>query len=110
MTITEFLEARIGEDESRAWSEIGAEYFADGAWPEECAQRILAECAAKRAIVGLHAPVKDCGWKSGAANDYLWCSSCGSIDDSPEAYPCDTLKALAAIYADHFEYQQEWAA
>lgn len=139
MTIAEFLEARIVEDEDLArkadsgrWLpedkgvtfEFYGEEFPEGeaqarmvadtrANQNHIAQwdptRVLAECAAKRAILGLHGPVKDDGWLSGSAHDYLWCGSCGSIDDSPEPHPCDTLKALAAIYADHPDYQQEWA-
>lgn len=71
--------------------------------------RVLAECAAKRSIVGMHQPMKDDGWVSGESHGYLWCSSCGSVDyDSPVPYPCPTLRALAAVYADHPEYQDEW--
>ena len=92
MTITEFLDARIDDDETTPRTE-----------------RVSAECAAKRMIVALHSPVKDKGWRSGASHGYLFCGSCGSIDDSPEPYPCDTLKALASIYMDHPDYNEEWA-
>jgi len=71
--------------------------------------RVLAECKAKRAIMEMHGSVHDVGWKSGEANDYLWCGSCGSIDDAPEPFPCATLKALAVVYADHLDYDQAWA-
>lgn len=73
--------------------------------------RVLAECAAKRAIATLHGPVEDLGWKSGAenaGNEYLWCGSCGSLDDSPEPFPCGTLRHLAAVYAYHPDYDEEW--
>lgn len=111
--IVEFLEARIAEDEARAgsgWSRLG-----DSRWETTnegqdflTPSAVLDECAAKRAIIELHAPIKDEGWVSGKDHGYLWCGSCGSIDDSPEPYPCDTLKAIAAVYKDHPDYQQEW--
>jgi len=148
MTITEFLEARIAEDEAVANDATGARWVVlpgvnaslvnidatqvrdekwkygrfghiattshDAAYAEHIARhdpaRVLAECAAKRAIIELHGPVRDDGWKSGEANDYLWCGMCGSIDDSPEPYPCATIKALAAVYKDHPDYREEWAA
>lgn len=131
MTITEFLEARIGEDEQAAakaaqWVKSGPtpdvtwfgalgdgniKQFGEGGnhvstWSPA---RALAECEAKRAILEEHAPVHDENWISGKDHDYLWCSSCGTLDDAPVPFPCATLQALAAIYADHSDYQQEWA-
>lgn len=149
MTITEFLEARIAEDEQTAKAllrdlegQISEEYagvvdergpmtaerllsaqmwahydgqskrrsFAKGQQIATLANpaRVLAECAAKRVVLDLHDGVEDKSW-GGAEHDYLWCGSCGSIDDSPVAHPCDTLKALAAIYSTHPDFQQEWA-
>ena len=109
MTLVEFLEARIAEDEAEAKPMAGLDDDDRGGWAIVYAERVLAECAAKRAILEMHGPVKDEGWKSGEDNDFLWCGSCGSIDDSPWPYPCGTLQALAAVYADHPDYQQEWA-
>jgi hypothetical protein len=102
MTITEFLEARIAEDEALAnaatanyapdaWdnpASAGNYYPADVAfWDHQAPARVLAECAAKRAIIetfptknGEHGPL-------------------GSR----------ALEALAAVYSDHPDYQQEWA-
>jgi hypothetical protein len=109
MTIVEFLEARIAEDETAAREALPEQDNVYGAGGFFEPSRVLAECAAKRAIIELHTPIRDDGWKSGEANDYLWCGTCGSIDDSPEPYPCMTIKALAAIYAIHPDFQQEWA-
>ncbi|UXM92517.1 DUF6221 family protein [Paenarthrobacter sp. JL.01a] len=136
MTITEFLQARIAEDEALATK---AARGSDGEWhrghgwmpdEDECRvegdsiviydegghdpnqaehiarhdpARVLAECAAKRAIIELHrrlfaAPHSICN----RCTDY----TTGDADD----YPCDTLCALATIYKDHPDYQQEWAA
>ena len=82
MNITEFLLARIVEDEAEAgsgWSTLG-----DTRWDRDNYGRtmltpsaILAECAAKRAII-VYSPPK-------------------------------TLQYLAAVYAEHPGYQQEWA-
>lgn len=113
MTITEFLEARISEDEAvaraGAWQDYGWEAREDAVWetmsfgadcivrcdePEEAAHiarhdpaRVLAECAAKRAIIKGLEPFS-------------------TLDDinAPEL-----LSILAAVYADHPEYRQEWA-
>ncbi|AYR00918.1 hypothetical protein PP636_gp55 [Arthrobacter phage Hestia] len=56
--------------------------------------RVLAECAAKRAIAGLH--------KVGA-------DQCDEHNAMFESIPCSTIRALAAVYKDHPDYQQEWA-
>ena len=86
MNITEFLEARIKEDDVKAtlrtvhaedcgWipDEAGYSYPCDCGIPE----RMKAECAAKRAII-VYSPPK-------------------------------TLQHLAAVYKGHPDYQQEWA-
>jgi hypothetical protein len=111
MNITEFLEARIAEDEelasaaligmhgkhADAWDYggyvLGAERdstpkqdeFITAWWP----QRVLAECAAKRAIIAAFDP------------------------QAPDLDPhvgVSVIAMLAAIYADHPDYQQEWGA
>jgi hypothetical protein len=91
MTITEFLEARIAEDESRAnaWQSrlddltIPAYMIGGTLNPSS----LLAECAAKRAIV---AQVSDVKWGGYAVRDVI-------------------LGHLSAVYADHPDYQPEWA-
>ena len=114
LTITEFLEARISEDEARAssgWSRLGDSRWETDNYGQDflTPTAVLAECAAKRAILAEHAPVRDENWISGEDHDYLWCGSCGSLDDAPMPYPCATLQALAAVYADHEDYRKEWA-
>lgn len=101
MSIAEFLEARISEDEVRAKHRdvvtFGSERrkFANDALhdPHDPA-RVLAECAAKRAIIAEHAPI----------------DVCDAHDANYETTTCDTLRALAAVYKDHPDYQQEWAS
>lgn len=110
MTITEFLEARIAEDEALAreaekWADDGPEphlrWLGDGndrlvnrfrqAGPHMAhwsPARVLAECAGKRALVE-------------AVDTYL--DSCGCVNSDV------TLQILAAVYAEHPDYRQEWA-
>lgn len=119
MTLTEFLEARIAEDEAkaRAWD---AAYNNPGPVPEYHYQiarkhrqewptlwesldnftprRVLAECAAKRAIIEQH-PRDDDGFCYDSTTHARGCKW---------AHPCPTLRALAAVYKDHPDYRQEW--
>jgi len=123
-TITEFLEARIAEDEAVA---LGADHRDGGRWrhdPEyNCVwdgtggaaasnvrpaansrtgehiarhdpARVLAECAAKRAIIGACLSIEKKKF-----DDNLW-----NIDEHDEI-----LEALAAVYADHEDYDSGWA-
>lgn len=120
LTLTDFLLARIDEDEDEAkaamgpanspmgddaadevlWmarnegvAEAGIEHFA-----RHDPARVLAECEAKRRIVEAHGPYR--------MASLGYCSSCGDVPQV--AYPCPTLRALAAIYADHPDYRVEW--
>jgi len=113
-TITEFLEARIADDEARAssgWARLGdsrwetTDYGQDFLTPSA----VLAECAAKRAIIGDHELV---------AKMYLkdYCSTCADWENSELGegppgveHPCPTVQALAAVYKDHADYREEWA-
>lgn len=96
MTITEFLLARIADDEAMAEDgvryEVAIHYAGGGDW-ESLKDRWLAECEAKRRIVGLH-----------TENCVHECTTCLLEGD----WPCQTLRALAAVYADHPDYQREW--
>lgn len=107
MTITEFLEARIAEDEAAlertGWfphSTHGSD--AIGTYRADCPdclgvpsrERVLAECAAKREIIAMFKP-EDIPRE--------W---------DPEAYVAAAIEgcllALAGVYADHPDYQAEW--
>lgn len=101
MSITEFLLARIAEDEAvaREVGEVRPELLPDDrepwADPVEVEvrfppARVLAECEAKRRIVRLHPEI------------LTICQGCG------EPYPCRTLGAHAAVYADHPDYDEAW--
>lgn len=137
MTITEFLDLRIAEDEKQAsallrdledqiseeWvgvvdergpmtpprllsAQMWAHYdgqskrrsFAKGQQIATLANplRVLAEYAAKRAIIA------DRGRIDRSVNPDDW-----SMGYSDANY--DAIKALAAVYGDHADYRQEWA-
>lgn len=155
MTLTEFLLARIAEDESFASAAIGDEPGADktpgdwwakdehsmvyaGDWVPvvETAERsipngdgdgvitwrvtapldhiarhdptrVLAECEAKRRILEMHTP--DSTWDGGEE-----CAQCSfheayeGFNDVSEPFPCTTLRVLAAVCADHPDYDEAW--
>jgi len=125
MTIVEFLQARLDEDEAIVRAAIADDGGPEDAVPEDIApkdsgwltdgtflprfskplaekfgrfadsRRLLREISAKRAVVELHSS----HW-SGA------CWSCsGDHGADPTPAPCDTLRALAAVYADHSDFQ-----
>lgn len=104
MTLTEFLEARIDEDEARAssgWSRLGDSRWETNNYGQDflTPSAVLAECAAKRAIVKAH-PIDV--WSGVRGEEVTECRTC-------QGDPCDTLQALAAIYNKHPEYDGEWA-
>lgn len=111
MTLTEFLLARIADDEAVAREAINPESlylwgdrslppipverwpddvrgYLGGSWGEHCARhdptRVLAECAAKRAIVAE--------------------LTGGPVHTNPAGVMTRILRALAAVYADHPDY------
>lgn len=118
MRIDEFLLARIAEDEAvareafalrkewEAFRMVTADPDPDlGVWADSehvamGVERMLAECEAKRAIVA-------------AAQNAEWCAdnvalSPGYLLGQAHAYR-HVLRALATVYADHPDYQPEWA-
>lgn len=142
MTITEFLEARIAEDEAIARAAFDEPFLSnvdDGKWMANTSSaspnvegrayfsifsnddgpvafltsgqathiarhnpaRVLAECAAKRAIIEEHPLHRYPTTKRWDAFVF----ECGTC----ERCPCDTLKALAAVHKDHPDYLPEWA-
>jgi hypothetical protein len=90
LTITEFLLARIADDEEAAGADPGCEclgvQFGIGHGPV-CPERVLAECEAKRRIVK-------------RLNNRM------RPDVAFEAWYA--LRVLAAIYADHPDWRGEW--
>ena len=122
MTLTEFLLARIAEDEGKIhgdWSDGRGLHIIT----EEMFDRMLAECEAKRRIMTE-------AFEVAATIDGEW-GCCHDADDirrgyreptpgwgdEPEPLPADCagpevagkfLQGLALPYADHPDYRQEW--
>ncbi|MFC1451288.1 DUF6221 family protein, partial [Bacillus cereus] len=65
--------------------------------------RALREVAAKRKIINDHRADK---WYVYTDDDTRACETCG---DSTVQWPCDTIRATASVYADHRDYNKEWA-
>ena len=100
MTLAEFLSAQYAENEATAgryhrFDCLRADLSAI-APPCTCghADQIRAECEAKRRILARHG---DEATESG-------CPTCWWDD----ADHCPTLRILAAVYADHPDYREEW--
>lgn len=120
LALTDFLLERIAEDEAvareakaedaRIAGIIGYEHEGpdrsfwadlDGARPSVSVgpARVLAEVAAKRNLIQAHRQ----------DGDAPWCmEGCGMRAGGPE-WPCDTLYWMAGVYADHPDYQADWA-
>jgi hypothetical protein len=92
--IIDFLEARIAEDETEARREL--EQVA--ATEAKADLRAFAECEAKRKIIALADDVEQMDAQLSAESGG---EDLGTADG--------ILKALAAVYASHPDYQQEWA-
>ena len=113
MTLTEFLLARIAEDEAdwRAVDVASPDALLHG---QRLAPRMLADCGAKRRIVNIHrdASLDEDGrpvmfGESGAG----YCRGCNAdfMEEWAELHDeCPTLQALALPYADHPDYREEW--
>jgi len=138
VTPTEFLTARYDERETvarRAYSQgawrSGSTYgmfvsveaqswtVVSGEWERSDADHIalndpayiLADIAAKRAILALHAPKDRQPW--GIGNGWQECVVC--FDPGTEAgeytwetWPCPTLRALVQPYAEHPDFDPTW--
>lgn len=117
MSITDFLNARITEDEAHIQAHTPdfdeCQECGFGQQPESpySIARVLAECAAKRAIVEMHAPVDYSGLGMESPNACTLCGADRGIHDwewMKDSFPCDTLRTLAAVYAEHPEYRDAW--
>lgn len=136
MTLTEFLLARIAEDEDRASLVLVAEVDQSGAVPEirhrAIRERVLAECEAKREIVRFHEswPVLVEGPTTfehvdttgrtrtdfdasslamRASKQMAWLTEQeyrARFGTEPPTAPM--LAALAAVYADHPDFDPAW--
>lgn len=105
ITIEEFLLARIAEDEvelsvCRDLNWFPGKKYGIGAVSYD---RLSAECTAKRAIMELADDATSLDYS--VDND----RRVGTRDEAVEPYCGDSiLRALAAPYSDHPDYQKEW--
>ena len=111
MTLTEFLLARIAQDEEAAEEVLQWDVVAVSR------HRLLAECEAKRRIIEEHKPLGEIYDLEQLvyAEASATCVTCGPGDswqareyqgDYP--FPCRTLTLLALPYAAHPDYREEW--
>jgi hypothetical protein len=73
--------------------------------------RVLGEVAALRAVVDLHAPGREimrCDANANFQDITAECRACRTPKFPAPAYPCATLRALAAMWADHSDYKESW--
>jgi hypothetical protein len=121
MTLADFILQRIAEDEAaareaiamrdrinfirppevpdlafEAWEDAPVPFVAVG--PE----RVLAECEARRRIVGEH----EARWIT--PENWWACDTCGTPGEYDVMSPCPTLRLLALPYADHQDHREEW--
>ncbi|GAA1622280.1 DUF6221 family protein [Georgenia ruanii] len=103
MGITEFLLARLAEEEAAAGADGGGGDLTArprGGWHDPA--RVRAECAAMRAILEMHQRADDIWGFDG-------CLVCGNVADTTRGYPCPTVRVLATVWAEHPAYRAEWA-
>ena len=119
MTLTEFLAARLDEDEAAAQSAgnvsnntagvgppgpPGPFGGGGGAAPSATAAggaRMLREVAAKRRILELHDRAHECSvYSHGDVDSGAW------VDDGET---CSTLRVAAAVWSGHPDYDETWA-
>lgn len=67
--------------------------------------RVLAEITAKRAIIDAHPNVNDGDCGTCVVGRWGYPTHGGS---TIERWPCPTLRALAATYADHPDFDESW--
>lgn len=107
MTITEFLTARLDEDEHQARLTIENRTSSPArallgptdifGHMEVQPEHVLADIAAKRAIVALHSEgTMACYW----SHDSMEMHGPGEV--------CDTLQALVQPYAEHPDFDPAW--
>lgn len=113
MTITEFLEARIAEDEDYVKPMVGLGEYDRRDWAVLYGERVLAECAAKRRVLDLYehhrsnrdarrSPLAREAEDDRAAQERR-------TQEARTRVAEDALRTLAAVYSSHPDYQQEWA-
>jgi hypothetical protein len=121
LTPTEFLLARIDEDEAVARDEkvqppwvvvySPGHYFvgpddSGGNYLAVDPARVLAECVTKRWIVRLHVATHSRSDPADLRRPYVPVKECAVCEN--ERFPCDTLRLLAKVYVGHPDFRKEW--
>jgi hypothetical protein len=109
MTITEFLEARIAEDEAEAMDvPLNGDLFDMSrlAFTPALRSRVLAECAAKRAILAFDEDMQIWEPRLSSSDTDAGSFTMGAPKDPHARH---VTRILAAVYADHPDYRQDWA-
>jgi hypothetical protein len=117
LTVTEFVLARLGEDEANLPDET-ADLHHETWWRWE---RYRDQCAAMRKIVEEHpmTTAEVLPREDGAHSErYGWavldvcetCTSWGQEEHHYERYPCPTIRAVASIWSDHPQFDPDWSA
>jgi hypothetical protein len=107
VTIVEFLLARIAEDEeaargSKADNARNPHMKIPASWITGVADRVLAECEAKRRIVELSATWMDQGERA-TGHDHA------TVMLKTQGITAETvLRTLVLPYADHPDFDEEW--
>jgi len=115
--ITEFIAARLAEDEAEANPAVCG--CLDANHIPYCVskphlERPRRELAAKRVIVELHDREHDCPVMLPTGNPGAFPGNLGYVStehvdgEDPVVSPCTTLREIAAVYSGHPDYRDEW--
>ena len=97
LTLTEFLLERITEDEAESRVQTWGQPVPRDCWEPE---RVRAECEAKRQLVAGFAEREHVGHPADVTADYYHQGLTSAHDR--------TMRVLAAVYADHPDYLNDW--
>jgi hypothetical protein len=87
---------------------ISAQWAARGTRPPNDLNRVLADIAAKRAILAEHAPEKAPVHGATPGRPPFKCLRCHGDDDPWASGYCRTILLLAVPFATHPDYQEGW--
>ena len=110
MSITEFLLERIAQDEAAARDNLAGDDRWPTSWSKAAAARVLAECEAKRRIVKRAERLAAEHYAVSAAERY-WNPQLQDwryMSESQMRALIWVMHDLAAVYAEHEDFQEEW--
>lgn len=102
MRLSHFLHARIAEDEARMNT------YARAIWDstDHDQRRLLADCEARRRVVGLHTDEHYCPTIDDGSVYFNYLEGWAEEAEHPQL--CPVLRLLALPYADHRDYEPDW--